>query len=87
MHARWHHDFLEDSKAAHLAGLTFKHYRQAGGPRQYLVPDFLVAAHAKVQANRLAAIDRGYLRRWFPDLQLLDAGSSSPEGPSDAGTG
>ena len=27
--------------AAHLAGLTFKRYRKAGGPRQYLVPDFL----------------------------------------------
>jgi len=57
--------------AAHLAGLTFKLYRQAGGPRELLVPDFLIAAHAQVQANRLAATDRGYLRNWFPDLQLL----------------
>jgi len=57
--------------AAHLAGLTFKNYRQAGGLRQHLVPDFLIAAHAQVQANRIAAIDRGYLRQWFPDLQRL----------------
>ncbi len=57
--------------AAHLAGLTFKRYRQAGGPRQHLVPDFLIAAHALTQANRLAAIDRGYLRAWFPDLEIL----------------
>ncbi len=57
--------------AAYLAGQTFKEYRQAGGPRQHLVPDFLIAAHARIQANRLAAIDRGYLRKWFPDLQLL----------------
>lgn len=57
--------------AAHLAGQTFKCYRQAGGPRQHLVPDFLIAAHAQTQANRLAAIDRGYLRQWFPDLELL----------------
>lgn len=56
---------------AHLAGLTFKLYRQAGGPRQHLVPDFLIAAHAQLQANRLAAIDRGYLRNWFPNLLLL----------------
>jgi predicted nucleic acid-binding protein len=45
--------------AAHLAGQTFKQYRLAGGPRQHLVPDFLIAAHARIQANRLAAIDRG----------------------------
>ena len=63
-----------DPAAAHLAGLTFKRYRLAGGPRQHLVPDFLIAAHAQVQANRLAAIDRGYLRNWFPDLQLLAPG-------------
>jgi len=58
-------------EAAHLAGLTFKQYRQAGGPRQHLVPDFLIAAHAQVQANRIAAVDRGYLRQWFPNLQRL----------------
>jgi predicted nucleic acid-binding protein len=59
---------------AHLAGLTFKRYRQWGGPRMHLVPDFIIAAHAQVQANRLAAIDRGYLRQWFPDLHLLVPG-------------
>ncbi len=57
--------------AAYLAGQTFKNYRKAGGPRERLVPDFLIAAHAQMQANRLAAIDRGYLRTWFPDLKLL----------------
>lgn len=57
--------------AAHLAGLTFKRYRQSGGPREHLVPDFLIAAHAQTQADRLAAIDRGYHRTWFPDLKIL----------------
>jgi predicted nucleic acid-binding protein len=58
-------------EAAHYAGLAFKRYRQTGGPRQHLVPDFLIGAHAQIQADRLAAIDRGYLRRWFPSLRLL----------------
>jgi len=38
-----------------------------------MIPDFLVAGHALHQADRLAAIDRGYLRAYFPSLRLLAA--------------
>jgi predicted nucleic acid-binding protein len=58
------------AEAAWLAGQTFKRYREAGGPRQHLIPDFLIASHASAQADSLAARDRGYLRRYFPDLAL-----------------
>lgn len=62
--------------AAWLAGVTFKAYRKDGGPRAHLIPDFLVAAHAQLQANKLAALDRGYLRRYFPALRLVAPGES-----------
>ena len=58
--------------AAFLAGQTFLRYRREGGPRIHLIPDFLIGAHALIKADRLAATDRGYLRRYFPDLKLLN---------------
>ena len=60
--------------AALLAGRIFHAYRQAGGPRGHLIPDFLIGAHALLQAEQLAAADRGYLRRYFPKLRVIAPG-------------
>ena len=60
--------------AALLAGNIFHAYRRAGGPREHLIPDFLIGAHALLQAEQLAAADRGYLRRYFPKLRVISPG-------------
>jgi predicted nucleic acid-binding protein len=74
--------FLEDltleydsivPSAAILAGQIFKAYRRAGGPREHLIPDFLIGAHASRQCDQLAATDKGYLRRYFPKLKVVAA--------------
>lgn len=65
-------DFSPTSlESAQIAGRMFKRYRRKGGPREHLIPDFLIAAHVQKQAAGIAAIDRGYLRRYFPRLRIL----------------
>ncbi len=60
--------------AALCAGNIFHVYRREGGFRAHLIPDFLIGAHALLQAEQLAAADRGYLRRYFPKLRVIGPG-------------
>ncbi|CAN5336997.1 hypothetical protein BH23GEM4_BH23GEM4_06880 [soil metagenome] len=62
--------------AAMLAGQRWGDYRRGGGPRTRVTSDFLIAAHALVQADRLVTRDRGFYRSYFQDLPVLDPAAS-----------
>ena len=61
-----------DEACADLAGDLWRAYRREGGKREHLIPDFLVGSHAKVRADRLLARDRGFFRRRFDGLTVID---------------
>jgi len=64
-----------DAAALHLAGTTFIRYRQRSAkPKERMLADFLVGAHAQHHADMLLTRDRGYYRTYFPKLHLVDAG-------------
>ena len=60
-------------EAAKLAGATWKKYRAAGGKRDRVIADFLIGAHAARQCERLLTRDRGYFKKYFSGLIIVDA--------------
>lgn len=57
--------------ALFLAGKVFQQYRQAGGTKTGVLPDFFIGAHAAVLKLQLLTRDVGRYRTYYPTLRLI----------------
>lgn len=57
--------------ALFLAGKVFQKYRQSGGTRTGVLPDFFIGAHAAVSEFPLLTRDVGRYRTYYPTLKLI----------------
>lgn len=57
--------------AAFLAGHAHARYRQAGGERQAILPDFLIGAHAAVTGRPLLTRDPRRVAAHIPGARLI----------------
>ena len=57
--------------AARLAGLAFRSYRQRGGTKTGVLPDFFIGAHAQAEGYQLLTRDAGRYKAYFPNIKLI----------------
>lgn len=57
--------------AAQLAASAFRTYRQRGGTKTGVLPDFFIGAHAQAEGHKLLTRDAGRYKTYFPKIKLI----------------
>ena len=58
-------------EAAFLAGKCYMKYKERGGFKTSVLPDFLIGAHASVSNMKLVTRDISRYKTYFPKLELI----------------
>jgi predicted nucleic acid-binding protein len=61
---------MSEEAACH-AGALFRAYRHTGGSKGRILPDFLIGAHALIDADELVTDDKGFMRKYFDGLKIV----------------
>lgn len=75
-----------DRECADVAGAHWREYRRQGGSRTRLIADFFIGAHAQRRGGRLITRDRGFYRRYFSELHIIDGTDTATSTKSEATT-
>ena len=65
--------------AAFRAGVAYRDYRRAGGPKESILPDFFIGAQAETLKVPILTRDPRRFATYFPSIRLID-----PKGSLDA---
>ena len=57
--------------AARRAAHAFRAYRQRGGTKTGVLPDFFIGAHAQAEGYQLLTRDAGRYQTYFPNIKLI----------------
>ena len=60
-----------DESTAFAAGQFFTEYKRRGGTRSRILTDFLIAAHAQLNADRILTRDARFFEPSFPQLKAV----------------
>lgn len=61
-----------DTADAYRASHAFRDYRRKGGPRETILPDFLIGAQAEVKGWPILTRDPKRFSNYFPEVRLID---------------